>query len=278
VKGITAKVIRVELTVMKEDVIWRSIMCRSDSKILSDSAHDELEGKRKKQIKGECNMGQQRRIKQFQRGLKQLRRKNEKAGATYFPDEYEVFVPIPENHNEKVDQINEEFEEKSAILKRLMPILPYFSGIFFKLWAIKMEGLLGSVDLWQFVQETSINSHDKSRSALALFLIISTLDKTILSSILYEFGEVYNAKIFWDILEMKYSMKWSEKAEVDEDIVVENDDCVESFVTELETENGSIETAMIDEESVSVVANEATCDNEEIPYNALFSDLVNQLR
>jgi hypothetical protein len=30
---------------------------------------------------------------------------------------------------------------------------------------------------------------------------------------------------------MKYNMKWSEKNEFDEDIVVENYDCVESFVT-----------------------------------------------
>jgi hypothetical protein len=28
-----------------------------------------------------------------------------------------------------------------------------------------------------------------------------------------------------------YNMKWSEKDEVDEDIAVENDDCLENFLT-----------------------------------------------
>jgi len=94
-----------------------------------------------------------------------------------------------------------------------------------------------------------------------------------LSSILREFGEVYSAKIFWDILEMKYSMKWSEKDEVDEDIVVENDDCVESFVTEIETENGSIEIAMIDDESVFVADKDkckTTHENESLMEESLF--------
>lgn len=59
-----------------------------------------------------------------------------------------------------------------------------------------MEGLLGSVDLWQFVQETSINSNVKSRGAVALLLITSSLDEKILFNILHDFGEVHNAKYF----------------------------------------------------------------------------------
>ena len=43
-----------------------------------------------------------------------------------------------------------------------------------------------------------------------------------MSSILLEFGKISSAKIFWDIVEMKYSMKWNENVEVDEGIVVEN--------------------------------------------------------
>jgi len=35
-----------------------------------------------------------------------------------------------------------------------------------------MEGLLGLVDLWEFVQETYINLRDKHRVAVALLLII----------------------------------------------------------------------------------------------------------
>jgi hypothetical protein len=74
---------------------------------------------------------------------------------------------------------------------------------------------------------------------------------------------------------MKYSMKWSEKDEVDEDIVVENDDCVEIFATEIETENCSIEITMIDDESVSVADNKPTCGNEENDNDVVYSDLMN---
>ena len=156
-----------------------------------------------------------------------------------------------------------------------MPFLPSFSVENFELWEIKMEGLLGSVDLWKFVQETSIIPHDNSRDALALFLIISTLDNTILSSILYESIEVHNAKIFWDILEMKYNVKWSEKAKVDKDIVIGNDDCVDSLITEIEIEDGSIEAAIINEESVFVFSNEKVHDDEEIASHTVYSDLMN---
>lgn len=110
-----------------------------------------------------------------------------------------------------------------------MPVLPIFSGKNFKLWAFKMEGLLGSVDLWKFVQEAFIYLDDKRRNAITLFLIISALDENILSNILYEFGEIRDAKIFWDILELKYSMEGSEKAKVDDGVVAKSD-CVEKVI------------------------------------------------
>jgi hypothetical protein len=118
-----------------------------------------------------------------------------------------------------------------------MPVLPSFSGKNFKLWAFKMEGLLGSVDLWKFVQDGLVNSHDKRKDKIALYLISSALDTSILSPILYEFGHIDNAKMLWDILEMKYSEKsasaYEETSEVDgEDVEshcaqshVDNGDC-----------------------------------------------------
>ena len=220
-------------------------------------------------------MGKKRELKKLQRELKWLRRKNQNAKETYFLKEQDVSVPIYENHNAQVDQINEQFEELGSILKRFMSVLSSFLGKNFKLWEIKMEGLLSSVDLQKFVQDTSINPNDKSRGELTLFLIISSLDNTIFSSILYEFGEVHSEKIFWDILEMKWSMKWSEKAKVDEYIIVENDDCVDSLITKIETRYGSIEDAMINEESVYIILNEATCDNKEIVSDAVYNDLMN---
>jgi hypothetical protein len=121
--------------------------------------------------------------------------------------------------------------------------LPSFSGKNFKLWTIKMEGLLGSVDLWQFVQDGLVNPLDKRKDKITLYLISSTLDKSILSTILYEFGEADNAKEFWNALEMKYSVRESkiDDTEINEDIVVENGGCVESLVIETETQDGSIE-------------------------------------
>lgn len=90
-----------------------------------------------------------------------------------------------------------------------MAVLPSFQVKIFKLWAIKMEGSLGSLDLWDFFQETSINYKDKNRGAIALFLIIPPLDNNILSRILHEYGEIHNATIFWDIVEMKYNVNGS---------------------------------------------------------------------
>jgi len=48
---------------------------------------------------------------------------------------------------------------------------------------------------------------------------------------LYEFGEICDAKMFWDILEIKYNMKRSEKDQVDEG-VVKNGDCAENIKNE----------------------------------------------
>jgi hypothetical protein len=121
-------------------------------------------------------MGQQRKLKQFRRELKQFRRKNQRTKASYFTEQYGVSPvaaeePMLEDHNAELDQINEESEEIDEILKILIPVLPSFSGKNFKLWAIKMEGLLGSVDLWHYVQDGFVNSHDKRRGAIALYLI-----------------------------------------------------------------------------------------------------------
>ena len=38
-----------------------------------------------------------------------------------------------------------------------------------------MEGLLGSVDLCQFVQDGLVNSHDKRKDKIALYIMSSTL-------------------------------------------------------------------------------------------------------
>ena len=67
--------------------------------------------------------------------------------------------------------------------------------------------------------------------------------------------------------------KWSENVEVHDEIVVENDCSVVIFVTEIAIENGSIEIAMINEESVP--DSKVACHSKEIPYETVFSDLVN---
>ena len=88
-----------------------------------------------------------------------------------------------------------------------MSVLPSFSSENFDLWKMKMKGLLGSVDLWEFVQNGYEDPTEKRRDKLTLYLVNSTLNNDILSALLYGFGEIENAKIFWDILEMKYSEK-----------------------------------------------------------------------
>lgn len=157
---------------------------------------------------------------------------------------FSVEEPMFDYQNAKVDEINEEHEEIGDILKRLMSVMPSFSGKNFKLWAFKMEGLLGSVDLWQFVQDDLVNSHDKRKDKITLYLISSALDTSIFSPILYEFGHIDNAKMLWDILEMKYSemsaSAYEKTSEVDGEPVegveshcgqwhVDNDDCKEKM-------------------------------------------------
>lgn len=94
----------------------------------------------------------------------------------YFANQYDVFLvadeePMLEDQNTVLGPINEDHEEINEILGRLMSILPSFSGKHFNLWAIKMEGLLGSIDLWQFVQDGLVNPLDKRKDKITLYLI-----------------------------------------------------------------------------------------------------------
>ena len=81
-------------------------------------------------------MGQQSRLKQLWREMKQMRRKNQHEELLYSADQYDVF-PVEESmfdeKNAELDQINEDDKEISEILKRLMPVLPSFSSKNFKL-------------------------------------------------------------------------------------------------------------------------------------------------
>ena len=91
--------------------------------------------------------------------------------ASYFTKQYGVFPVAAEEpmlENAKLDQNNEEVEEIDEILKRLMYVLPSFSGKNVERWTIKMEGLLGSVDLWHYVEDGCVNSHDKRRDGIML--------------------------------------------------------------------------------------------------------------
>lgn len=117
-----------------------------------------------------------------------------------------------DEQNGELDLINEEFDE---IYEIVMPNLPFFSGINYEPSEAEMKKIIWLVDLLHYDHEGCVNFYDKRRGAITLQLIISAVDENILFSVLCEFGEVYSAKIFWDILEMK---KWSENAEVDEGI------------------------------------------------------------
>ena len=77
-----------------------------------------------------------------------------------------------------------------------MPVLPSFSGKKFDLWKMKMEGLLGSVDLWEFVQNSYEDPTEKRKNKITLYLVNSALNNDILSDVLYEFGEIGNAIFF----------------------------------------------------------------------------------
>jgi hypothetical protein len=65
-------------------------------------------------------------IKQLRREMKHIRRKNQRTEALYFPEEYEVFRVVAEEHVPDKCQINEEHEEIGEILKRLMLVMPSF--------------------------------------------------------------------------------------------------------------------------------------------------------
>jgi len=80
-----------------------------------------------------------------------------------FAEELEMFPIIEFMLYEDMNQ-HKEFEDANAILKRLMLFLLIFSGKNFKLWAIKMEGLLGSINLWHFYEvkfDDNYVSHDE---------------------------------------------------------------------------------------------------------------------
>jgi hypothetical protein len=68
------------------------------------------------------------------------------------------------------------------MLKRLIRVLPSFSGKNFDLWKMKMQGLLGSLDLWEFVKNGYEDPTEKRRDKLTLYLVSSALNNDILSS------------------------------------------------------------------------------------------------
>ena len=70
-------------------------------------------------------MGHQRRIKRFQRELKWLRQKNQREEVAEKIGMFLAEEPIQEDQNVELGQINKEFKETDAILKRLMPIFPF---------------------------------------------------------------------------------------------------------------------------------------------------------
>jgi hypothetical protein len=68
------------------------------------------------------------------------------------------------------------------MLKRLIPVLPSCSGKNFDLWKMKMEGLLGSLDLCEFVQNGYEDLTEERRDKLTLYLVSSALNNDILSA------------------------------------------------------------------------------------------------
>ena len=61
-------------------------------------------------------MGKQRKVRQLQTEMKQMRRKNQHEESLYFVDQYDVFLvadeePMLEDHHAVLDQINEDHEE-----------------------------------------------------------------------------------------------------------------------------------------------------------------------
>jgi len=159
-----------------------------------------------------------------------------------------------------INDSNEDHEDFDEIYKILMPNSSFFSSINYESWETEMKKLLWLIDLLHYDHEGHVRFYDKRRGEISLQFIMSALDENILSSILHEFGEVSNAKIFWNILEIKYSMKCSDNYEVDEGI---DGDSVDCLVTWTNNENDSIEVAMI---------------NEETDTKITFSDLVNSTK
>jgi hypothetical protein len=113
-----------------------------------------------------------------------MRRKNERVRAAEH---------ILDKKNAELDPINEEFDE---ICEIVMQNMPFFSGINYEPWAAEIIFFLWLVDLLHYEHEDCVNFYDKRRGSIALQLIISAVDKNILSSILREFGEIPSAKIF----------------------------------------------------------------------------------
>ena len=100
-------------------------------------------------VEGEVVMGYQRRLKQFRRELRQVRRKNQRIEAVHFPNQYDVLpTSVFDEKNAELD-MNEEFDELYEIV---MPNLPFFSGIGYEPWATKIKKLLWLVDLMHYDQ------------------------------------------------------------------------------------------------------------------------------
>lgn len=143
--------------------------------------------------------------------------------------------------------------------KKLMSNLLSFLGIKYEICENELKAILSKIDLLNYVDDFVNLNLDMSTDASILHLITSALDEKILFSILYEYGEIQNEKVLWDILEMKYSLNESED---DEGIPFENDNYAFSFITDFETKDGNIEALMMDDECM-LVFDIGICDDEE---------------
>jgi len=61
-----------------------------------------------------------------------------------------------------------------------------------------MIDLLCSINLWRFLHERFVDSHDKKISAITWYLILTTIDT-------YEFDVADNTKVLWGALEMEHN-------------------------------------------------------------------------
>ena len=80
-----------------------------------------------------------------------------------------------------------EDEKIGKILRRAILIFPYFLGMNYENRA---------VNLWSFVQEVFVDSCDKRKNRIPRHLIFSTVDDSVLSSFIYEFGQINKTKSF----------------------------------------------------------------------------------